>query len=43
MVDESLESSLKKHSNKHFLFENDNFDSTLINAIWLGRKMPTKR
>lgn len=37
------EEEKNNHSDKHILFENDNFFQTIINAAWLGKKMPSKR
>jgi hypothetical protein len=41
--EESEEEEKNNHPDKHILFQNDNFFQTLINAAWLGKKMPSKR
>lgn len=30
-------------SDKHILFQNDNYDNAVINAVWLGKKMPSRK
>jgi hypothetical protein len=40
MVEASQES---KQNQKHYVFETDDYYQALINAVWHGRKMPTKR
>ena len=43
MQEEPAESELSNNKNKHILFENDNYHSTIVNAVWFNKKMPTKR
>lgn len=38
---EQVEDSIQQA--KHVIFENDNYDQALTNAIWFSRKMPSKR
>ena len=43
-VDKVSEHSVKEDkSNKHHLFENDQYEQTIINAVWYNKTMPKKR
>ena len=35
--------SQENTSNKHHIFENDNWDQTIYNAVWHDRKLPPKK
>lgn len=42
--DSSSESEIEsKKDDRHCLFETDDFTDCLINAVWYGKKMPSKR
>ena len=32
-----------REEDKHVLFQNDSYYQSVINAVWFGKKMPTKR
>lgn len=32
-----------REQDKHVLFQNDSYYQSVINAVWFGKKMPTKR
>ena len=38
-----MENSDKEKQEKHHLFENDQYEQVLINAIWYNKTMPKKR
>ena len=42
-ADNSEEDKPKKLSDKNHLFENDEYEQTIINAVWYNKTMPKKR
>jgi hypothetical protein len=34
---------VKEEEVDHFVYETDNWDSSIMNAVWFGKKIPGKR